>query len=148
MEHILKKTIILSSFLVCLVGCNGTSNDSNYHYTLNTAISLSPKAWNVHNWETSDENFIPSYTGMGFYAVVLNDTKDGYKIVNEMASSAPIDVGSKITKEEKNLYGYVGQVGSNYVYDIELNPLACFENNEPIKAQDYVDSMERYFHLR
>lgn len=143
MEHILKKTIILSSFLVCLVGCNGTSNDSNYHYTLNTAISLSPKAWNVHNWETSDENFIPSYTGMGFYAVVLNDTKDGYKIVNEMASNAPIDVGSKITKEEKNLYGYVGQVGSNYVYDIELNPLACFENNEPIKAQDYVDSMER-----
>lgn len=112
-------------------------------YTLNTALSSTPKAFNPHTWETSDENYIPSFTTMGLYSTDLNETRDGYKIYNEMALSTPKDASSLVSEIDAKNYGYSGQIGPGYVYDIELNPLACFEDNTPITSKDYIESLKR-----
>lgn len=130
---------------LCATGC-GTPNDpstNNVKYTLRTALLSSPKAWNPHTWETSDENYIPSFTTMGFYQIGLNEERNGYEIFNEMALSAPKVVIGQISDEEKKQYGYVGQIGEGYIYDIDLNPNAKWEDGTPIKASDYLDSMEK-----
>ena len=81
---------------------------------------------------------------MGFYDLALNDTKDGYVIVTEMANDFPIDVTEdEGTPDVKDQYDYKGNISEGSIWDIELNPNACWEDGTPIKATDYVESMRR-----
>lgn len=140
-----RKLVSILLFAFAFTACGKNSSDvinQDKTYSVNAAILSTPKAFNPHNWETSDENIIPSYTGMGFYQVGLNAKGDGYEIYNEMALSAPVDSHLKVTNEDKKRYGYSGQVSEGYVYDIDLNPNAKFEDGSLIKANDYLKSME------
>ena len=40
-------------------------------------------------------------------------------------------------------YGYRGNPDTGYVWEIDLNPNACWEDGTPINADTYVQSMER-----
>ncbi len=136
---------LIATFGILFTSC-GTSEitpTSKYNYTLNTALSTFPKGFNPHNWETSDENYIPSFTTMGLYQISLNEQKNGYVIENEMALSAPVDAADKVSPSDRHRYGYQGQVGKGFVYDIALNPSATWEDGSLIKAEDYVESMKR-----
>lgn len=130
--------------ILTMAGCS-PDNSSNATYTYNTYLSSSPSTWNVHNWETSDESYITSFTEMGLYDAVLNSTKDGYDFVAEMASDMPTSVDpSDVTDEEiENYYSDQGNLTTNQVWDIPLNEKATWEDGRPIKADDYVNSMER-----
>lgn len=132
-----------ASALLSLTGCNN-GGDSESEYTYNTYLSSSPSTWNVHNWQTSDESYVTGFTEMGLYDAILNDTKDGYEFVSEMAGAMPEAVDpSDVTDEEmEKYYSDLGNVTDNMVWDIPLNKSAKWENGDEIKAQDYVDSME------
>ena len=67
---------------------------------------------------------------IGFYGFYLNENKDGYAILPEMAADYPVDVTSE----------YVGQFGvaegeTAKAWRIALNPDACWENGEKITAE-------------
>lgn len=128
--------------VLTMTGC--TNNNTEDKYTYNTYLSTSPSNWNVHNWQTSDESYVTGFTEMGFYDAVLNDTKDGYNFVCEMASEMPIavDPNSLSDEEQDTYYSESGNAGSNMVWDIKLNQAATWEDGSKITAQDYVDSME------
>ncbi len=126
-----------------LISCAVDSDSNGPTYTLNTSLTTSPKAFNPHTWETSDENYIPSFTTIGLYSTDLNEERNGYKIYNEMAAKAPKDASSLVSDYDSTKYGYSGQIGPGYVYDIELNPLATFEDGTAITSKDYVESLKR-----
>ena len=129
---------------VTLTGCKTGNRDAKTGYTYNTYLETKPKTWNVHTWETNDESYIPAFTEIGFYDLKLNDTKDGYEIVTEMAAAMPQDVTADVFSEEiAEQYGYQGIPGEGSIWDIELNPNACWEDGQKITADDYVQSMER-----
>ncbi len=138
--------------ILTMTGCSESTPDSSeisntYKYTYNTYLSTSPSNWNVHNWQTSDESYVTGFTEMGFYDAVLNDEKNGYNFVTEMAAEMPIAVkASELTEEEKDTYytdsGNIPE-NNNMVWDIKLNKDAKWEDGAAITAQDYVDSMER-----
>lgn len=133
---------ILASFTA--VGCSGCSGDNGAgHYTYNTYLSTNPKTWNTHNWESSDESYIPAFCEMGLYDVQLNSSKDGYEIVTEMAAAMPVDVTSSITDEEMTKYGYEGNPDKGFVWEIALNDKAVWEDGKAINADTYVESMKR-----
>lgn len=135
--------LVLALTTVGASGCGGSSGD-NYNYTYNTYLQTKPKTWNTHNWESSDESYINSFTEMGFYDLALNETMDGYVIVPEMAAANPVDVTEEqATPDVKDLYDYKGNLSEGYIWDIALNPAACWEDGTPITADDYVQSMER-----
>ncbi len=138
-----KPVLILALSGLVLCSCGEGDDSLGATYTLNTSLTSSPKAFNPHTWETSDENYIPSFTTMGFYSTDLNEARNGYKIYNEMALSAPSDASSLVSDFDAEKYGYSGQIGPGYVYDIELNPLACFEDGSAITSKDYVESLKR-----
>ena len=139
-----KKAMFLAVVMsaVSLAGCTGSNKGTGYTY--NTYLETKPKTWNVHTWETSDESYIPAFTEMGFYDLKLNDTIDGYDIVAEMAAEMPIDVTNDVFSEEiAEKYGYQGIPDAGSIWDIKLNQQACWEDGQPITADDYVQSMER-----
>ncbi len=136
--------IISVAAILSLTGCNNDTN-SDDTYTYNTYLSTNPSNWNVHNWQTSDESYITGFTEMGFYDAVLNEAKTGYEFVCEMAAEMPESI-DKITEDEMDQYyeqSDIGNLDKNMVWDIKLNQNAKWEDGTAIKAQDYVDSMER-----
>ena len=136
---LLSVTAVLS-----LAGCN-PSDVSDVDYTYNTYLSTSPSNWNVHNWQTNDESYITSFTEMGLYDAILNEAKDGYTFVSEMAGGMPEKVNTvDISDEEiEKYYGEtLGNLQDGMVWDIPLNEKACWEDGTKITADDYLESME------
>lgn len=126
-------------------GGSGDSDDNagsneNASYTYNTYDSGSPKTWNVHEWETNTDSFILNYTTMGFYDIIMNDTKDGYKFVPEMASGEPVDVTAEYAGNET--YGVPADASSGYAFKIALNEGATWENGDAINADSYIYSLK------
>lgn len=123
----------LNQILTQLRAIQGTRNKfTNVGYS--SSIS---HTWNPHTYESSEEADLFAYITMGLYEFVLNDTKDGYDIVPELAAEMAVDV----TKD------YVGQFGvtaddEGKVWKVVLNQAAKWENGDPIKASDYLYSMK------
>jgi len=129
-----------------LVACNKAANvEDPDGYTYNTYLSTSPSKWSVLNWETSEQSYIQGFTEMGLYDLIFNENRDGYKIIPEMAASMPVDVSTDIdlSDEERQKYGYLTNIKSGYIWEIELNKNAVWQDGTPITATDYVESMER-----
>ncbi len=105
-------------------------------YTLFESISSTTGLkWAPHTWETSDDSYILNYTSMGFYDLVLNESGDGFTIVDEMAVGPPEDV----TQDYVNRFGI--QTGDTArAWRITLNPAACWDNGETINADTYIYS--------
>lgn len=158
MKKGLKRAIAIASAVTMLGGtvgalaaCKKTPEDEftppntdfyytnkNAVYTLNQTYSFTAPNWNPHTWETNDDQVILSYITMGFYDLQLNETKDGYDWVCELAAEFPKDVTSD----------YVGQYGvksgeSGKVWEIALNPKACWDDGTGITADDYVYSLQQ-----
>jgi len=140
-----KAYIVLSlAAVVGLISC-GKATAADPTWTYNTYLSTSPTNWNVHNWQTSDESYITSFTEIGLYDTILNSTKNGYQFVTEMASQFPVAVDpTALTDQENETYfADKGNASKGMVWDINLNQKATWQDGTAIKAQDYVDSMER-----
>jgi len=108
-------------------------------YTLSEFISgTTGMKWAPHTWETRDDSYILGYTTMGFYDLVLNETGDGFTIMDEMALGRPKDVTQS----------YIGRFGIQQgdtarAWLLELNPAACWENGEKITADTYIYSYQQ-----
>lgn len=145
-----KKSLLLTVLSVLavssLASCGNTTGSEAYTYR--DAVQAGPDTWNAHTRETTTDAIIRGYTEMGFYDFVLNDTKDGYNIVCEMASALPEDVTNTLTDEEVSKYGLnVSTTGEKYTegqkWVINLNEAACWEDGTPINADTYIESMDR-----
>ncbi|MBO7222414.1 MAG: hypothetical protein J6V37_05130 [Clostridia bacterium] len=148
---VLAMVLVLVLCVGMLVACNKCENhfdvdgdgkcdtcgDEMKKYTLNAAMSVFPTNWNPHVYQTNTDSEILVFTQKGFYGFDYNETKDGYKIIPEMASDFPTDVTSQ----------YVGQYGivegdKAKAWQIPLNMDAKYDNGDPITAADYVKSLE------
>ncbi len=94
--------------------------------------------WNPLGWETNDDSYILGFLTMGFYEFTLNEARDGYSVVCEMAADYPIDVTAD----------YVGSYGIKEgerakAWRIALNPNATWQDGTPITADDYIYSMQQ-----
>lgn len=119
-------------------GTPGADYTDEKVYTFNDYMTAmgSGLDWNPHTWETADDRYILDYTSIGLYDFVLNETKDGYSIVPEMAAALPVDV----TSEYVGSYG-VAEGESAKAWRIALNPAACWDDGTPINADSYIYSM-------
>ena len=112
----------------------GTKNQ----FTYNSYSSMTADLWNPHMYESAEESDQFSYIVTGLYEFVLNESKDGYEIIPEMASEMAKDV----TADYVGKYG-VAENDAGKVWEVKLNMDATWENGEPITAADYVYSLEQ-----
>ncbi len=105
-------------------------------YTLRESISgTTGLKWAPHTWETADDRYILEYTSTGFYDLALNESSNGFTIVDEMAIGQPKDV----TKDYVNQFG-IQKGETARAWRIDLNPAACWDNGEAINADTYLYS--------
>ena len=119
----------------------GSTDTSNLSYTYNDYQVGSPNKWNPHEWETADDRYILDYTTIGLYDFQLNETRDNYEIVPEMAAGEPVDVTSEYAGNET--YGVPKDAEEGYAFKIALNEKACWEDGTPINADSYIYSMKQ-----
>lgn len=107
--------------------------DGNYTYNLYTTTF--PSNWNPHTYQTATDYTILGYCSEGFYTFDYNETKDGYKIVADMATAEPTDV----TAEYVGKYG-VEEGDTAKVWSIPLRSDLKWNDGTPITAEDFVTS--------
>ncbi len=135
---------IISSAL--LTGCNPKKTSV---YTLFEAASGAPKKWSPATWETTQDSQISHYTELGLIEFVLNQEKNGYAVVPEMAEEMPTDVTSTLTDEEVKRYQMDvdeeksgAKFTSGQKWRVKLNKNAKFEDGTPIDADTYLTSLQ------
>ncbi len=105
-------------------------------YTYNEAWSSQPLNWNPHSWQMSNEDAFMQYTTAPFVYATFDDG-DGWKYEYDAATGVK-DITAEFADKEK--YGVPADATEQYVYEIKLRPEMKWENGEPIKADDYIES--------
>ncbi len=141
MRKMLKKALVLTlaaAMTLSLAACGGDDNKKDdAKYTYNTALSVFPTNWSPHQNQTATDSEILDYITEGFYSFDYNETKDGYKIVPQMATKDPVDV----TKDYVGKYG-IKEGDTAKAWKIVLRNDLCWEDGTAIKAQDFVTSAQ------
>lgn len=141
MKKIPKLAVFSIAIISLVAGCDGDVEGAG-RYTYSTFDVASPNTWNPHEWETNTDAVIIGYTEMGLYDFVLNEEKNGYDIISEMADGDPVDVSDSLTEVERARYG-VGSGDVGLKWEINLNDAAKWADGEIINADDYIYSMQQ-----
>ena len=128
-------------FLSGTLSACGKKESGGGEYTYRDVYETPPSTWNPHTYRTSDDAYVNGYTTLGLYAFFFRDGGVGYEVRPEMAAAEPTDVTAQYKQVEK--WGIPAEAEGGYAYEIQLNPLAKWEDGAPINADTYVYSMER-----
>lgn len=138
----MKKIILFSCFAlsVLLCGCRkNLAGRGKYSYRIATDF---PSTWSPTDWTSPAEKNILELTKSSLYDFVLNNTKDGYEIVCEMATSLPVDVTKNYAGEKK--YGVPADATEGYAWKIDLINYATWEDETPIDASTFEYSLKQF----
>lgn len=116
-------------------------------YTYHDATSGSPEKWAPATWKTSEDTLVSGYTEMGLVNYILNDAKNGYEVIPEMAAEIPTDITNTLTADEAAKYDMnVDEEGKPYTtgqkWDVKLNQAAVFADGTVINADTYINSLK------
>ena len=136
-----QKILIASGICTLLSSCTKIDPALKGKYTYRTTTSI-PSTWNPTDWTLNNEGDMISYLSTGLYDFVLNDTKDGHKIICEMASEFPEDVTAQYAGNKT--YGIPSDATSGYAWKIHLNPLPTWDDGTPINAYTYEYSLKQF----
>ena len=117
-------------------------------YTYHAYSTSLGNNWNPHTWEVSSDDTILSYVTSPWCTMQVLDSENGvYQWIWEMATAITDVTASHqedLTKYQVNLGGKEpSEITEGYVYEIALNPDACWGNGEPINADTYIYSMKQ-----
>ncbi len=102
-------------------------------YTYHGTYS-SVSTWSPTDWEISSEYDLLGYTVTPFYGFWMNETKDGYDIVPELAAEFPVDVTAAYAGNAT--YGVPEGATEGYAWQVKMRENAVWEDGTPITAAD------------
>ncbi|MGN0293871.1 MAG: ABC transporter substrate-binding protein [Lachnospiraceae bacterium] len=150
----MKKRIVSLLLAVCMIlslltGCGGdkkssdsnTGSDDSGTYTYRQTYS-SVSTWSPTDWEISSEWDLLAYTASEFYGFWMNETKDGYDIVCELASEFPIDKTADYAGNET--YGVPADATEGYAWQVSIRDDATWEDGTPITVDDIEYSIQQF----
>gem|GEM_PF-1054834 len=118
--------------------------DETKEYTYRISMERAPVNWSPMGWQIADESRMMSFLQMPLIDVSLAPDGTGFEWIYEMAAGLE-DVTATYADREKWLEpdenGTLPTEG--YIYRIDLNPAAKWEDGTPITAADYVYSMNK-----
>lgn len=118
---------------------NTPEPEAQKDYTYRLTMSGTPATWNPHTWETNADSEIMSYIE-GIPVDVSMDENGYYMWVYEMVT-AVTDVTH--TWEEASNWLPDGAEGDGWIYKLDLNQGAKWQDGTPINADTYIYSMQQ-----
>ncbi len=119
----------------------GTSDTAEATYTYHGTYS-GVSTWSPTDWEISSEYDMLGYTVSTFYGFWMNETKDGYDIVPELAAEFPVDVTADYAGNET--YGVPADATEGYAWQITMRQDATWEDGTPITAHDVEYTLQQF----
>ncbi|MBR5252636.1 MAG: hypothetical protein IKV39_02025 [Clostridia bacterium] len=111
--------------------------DDGKTYTYNYYLSQSPSNWNELTYQDNNDTEIMSYIGSNFYSYDFKYDEYGQILPGEFVMKY-----AAATKLEDVTAEYVGE-GSGLAYKITLREDLKWEDGTPIKAEDFVYTMQQ-----
>ena len=111
--------------------------DDGKTYTYNYYLSLSPSNWNELTYQDNNDTEIMSYIGSSFYSYDFKYDEYGQILPGEFVMKY-----AAATKLEDVTAEYVGE-GKGLAYKITLREDLKWEDGTPIKAEDFVYTMQQ-----
>ncbi|MGM9614798.1 MAG: ABC transporter substrate-binding protein, partial [Oscillospiraceae bacterium] len=115
----------------------GSEATYTYHGTYSGVSTWSPTDWII-----SSEYDMLGYAATVFYGFWMNETKDGYDIVCELASEFPVDVTADYAGNET--YGVPADATEGYAWQITMRQDAVWEDGTPITAHDVEYTLQQF----
>lgn len=115
----------------------GETGEYTYH-----SVTSGINTWNPTDWRDESEGDVIGYTISSFYEFRMNDTKDGYDIVPELAAEMPQDVTDEYAGNE--VYGVPADANAGYAWKIALRQDAKWEDGSPLTAADVEYSAKQF----
>lgn len=141
-KKVIVYSLLIFSFLFTSCGATDSivSGVNQYSYRYNSGAS--PQTWSPTDYTMSNEGSVIGYTSIGFYDFIMNQTKDGYDLVCEMAAEFPKDITNSYAGNP--IYKVPGDATEGYAWNFILNKNAKWEDGTPITADDYVYGFQQF----
>ena len=142
--------VMMASMFVACNPAGGPGGDKSNlghkdpkNYTYNTYLTLSPSNWNELTYQDNNDTEVMGWIGSSFFIYDFKFDENGEIIPGEFEMKY-----SAATKLEDVSAQYVGDQwgvpadGKGYAYKITLREDLKWENGDPIKAEDFVYTMQ------
>lgn len=136
--------LLVAVMMLAAAGCTpAESTEGVGVYTYNTYNTITPSNWNELTYQDSADTEIMSYIGSAFFgfdfAYDANGeiVPGGYEVVYEAATKL-----EDVTAKYAEAWGLPAD-GKGYAYAITLRNDLKWENGDPIKAEDFVYTMQQ-----
>ncbi len=136
----LRKLLSLALALIMLLGLVPAMAESTEPtYTYNTYMPSTPNNWNPHSWEVSHESDLRAYVELPLVSATIAEDGVNFEWTYEGA-----DAVTDITADfaDKEAWGIPADATDKYVYQVDLNKYAMWEDGTPINADTYIYSMK------
>ena len=135
-----KTTAVMAAFAVITTASAGfisacAPKSENSGYTYNDYASSLATNWNPHTWEMDVDRAILDFVASPFVDISIDDSNESiYQWVYEMATEVNDVTASNLSDLTKYGSAFTGTPDSGYVYEIKLNPDACWQNGERLSV--------------
>lgn len=138
----MKKSLSVLLAIVMLLGMTpfATAEETADSYTYNTSMSASPLNWNPHAWEMSNESDFMTFIDAPLVDVTIAEDGVNFEWIYEMAD-AVTDVTADFA--DKEAWGIPADATEGWVFTIDLNKEARWQDGAMIDADDYIYSMQQ-----
>ncbi|MGN0777604.1 MAG: ABC transporter substrate-binding protein, partial [Aristaeellaceae bacterium] len=135
-----KLTSVLLALVMLLTLMTGAmAAEETYTYR---GIYSSVSTWSPTDWSISSEYDMLGYTVSEFYGFWMNESKDGYDIVCELAAEFPVDVTAAYAGNAT--YGVPADATEGYAWQVKMRQDACWQDGTPITAHDVGYTLQQF----
>lgn len=134
------KTILLLILALLLAGCGAEPLEATQPLPTEAPpvvaayeMDVLPQIWDHTAEQTPEVVFLQELTGGRLY----ERTADGSAVTPELAAALPVDV----TAEYAGSYHIPADSARGYAFQIDLNPLACWDDSAAITADDWMTAL-------
>ena len=135
----LMSVLLALAMLLTLATSALAEGDATYTYR-GTYSGVS--TWSPTDWTISSEYDMLGYTVSVFYGFWMNETRDGYDIVCELAEEFPVDVTAAYAGNET--YGVPADATEGYAWQVKMRKDATWQDGTPITAHDAEYTLQQF----
>ena len=136
--------LLAALMVLSIVACvPSVTEEEEKVYTYNTYTSISPSNWNELTYQDNNDTQIMSYIGSSFFSFDFKFDENGEIVTGDFVVT--YEAATKledVTAAYAEAWGLPAE-GKGYAYKITLRNDLKWQNGDPIKAEDFVYTMEQ-----